>query len=240
MNSRQHVIFAGTDLSSYGVYISGSGVYNAPERSYEEIIVPGRNGTLYGDEKRMGNVEVTYPAFIHTDFDNNARALRSFLLSKVGYQRLQDTYHPDEFRQAIYHGGTEFEMTQKLDAGKFDLVFDCKPQRFLLSGEETVTFTSAGTLTNPTAFNAKPMIRAYGVGSFTIGSTTVTVASLLLGGSFTDFDCDIMEAFCGNSPRNHAVSITGTNDFPVLVPGENAISMDGITSIESRPRWFNV
>ena len=84
--SRQHVFFAGTDLADFGVYISGSGVYNAPERGYEEIIVPGKNGTLYGDEKRMGNVEVTYPAFMYADFANNARALRSFLVSAfTGY-----------------------------------------------------------------------------------------------------------------------------------------------------------
>ena len=238
--SRQHVTFAGTDLTAFGVYISGSGVYNAPERGYEEIIVPGKNGTLYGDEKRMGNVEVTYPAFMYADFANNARALRSFLLSKVGYQRLQDTYHPNEFRHAIFHGGTEFEMTSKLDAGQFDLTFDCKPQRFLLSGENTVTFTDTGTLTNPTLFNAQPMIRAYGVGSFTIAGTTVTVASVLLSSGYTDFDCELMDAYCGTSLRNHVVSITGTNDFPVLVPGENAISMTGITKLEIIPRWFNI
>ena len=35
--SRQHVTFAGTDLADFGVYISGSGVYNAPERDYRFV-----------------------------------------------------------------------------------------------------------------------------------------------------------------------------------------------------------
>ena len=103
-----------------------------------------------------------------------------------------------------------------------------------------VTFTDAGTLTNPTLFNAQPMIRAYGTGSYTIAGTTVTVVSVLLGSGYTDFDCELMDAYCGTSLRNHAVSITGTNDFPVLVPGENAISMTGITKLEIIPRWFNI
>lgn len=237
--SRQYLTFAGTNLADFGVYISGSGVYNAPEREYEEITVPGRDGTLFGNEKRLMNVELTYPAFMYANFSDNARALRSFLLSKVGYQRLADTYHPDEFRLAVFRGGTEFDMLQNLKAGNFDLTFDCKPQRFLVSGETVRTFSGSGTIENPTLFTAKPMIRVYGTGTFSIGSTEITILSVLPAG-YTDFDCELMDAFCGDTLRNFAVQIAG-NDFPSLPPGESAITLgSGITSIEITPRWFTV
>ena len=53
---RNYITFAGRDLRDFGVYISGSGIYNAPNRAYEEIEIPGRDGLLLGHEKRLGNV----------------------------------------------------------------------------------------------------------------------------------------------------------------------------------------
>ena len=237
--SRHKVNFAGTDLSTYGVYISGSGIYNAPEREYDDIIVPGRNGTLLGNEKRLANVEVTYPAFCYTNFNYFVRALKSFLLSKVGYYPLWDTYYPDEIRMACYRGGTEFDMTRRLDAGSFDLTFDCKPERYLTSGQSETTYAEGAstTINNPTPFDAKPLLRVYGTGEFTIGTVTVTVLSNL---AYTDIDCDLCDAYYGTVSRNFAIELSG-NDFPTLAPGSNAVTVGtGITSVKMVPRWYMV
>lgn len=234
---RNKITFGGTDLSTYGVYISGSNVYNSPERQYETVAIPGRHGALLTHDKRMENVELVYPAFMYANFASNMASLRAYLLSKIGYQRLEDTYHPDEYRMAFFRGPIENEMTQALDAGQFELTFEAKPQRWLKSGETQVSFTSTtNTITNPTLFPSSPLIRAYGTGSFTIGSTTVTISS---ANNYTDIDSEVMECYNGSTSRNRYVSFSGT-DFPLIQPGQQTITLDGITQVKITPRWWTV
>lgn len=234
--SRNYINFDNTDLRNYGLYISGSNVFNAPERAYDVITIPGRNGALLGSERRLENIEVRYPAFIYSDLKNNIAGLRSFLLSRVGYKRLIDTYHPSEYRLGYYAGGLEAEMTAKLDAGQFDLTFNCKPQRFLLSGDTPVTLNASGTVTNPTLFDAQPLIRVYGTGSITVNGVTITISE---ADGYTDIDCELMEAYKGNVLKNYAISLDST-DFPVLSSGSNTITLNGVTSATITPRWWTI
>lgn len=136
------LIFGGADSSTYGIYISGEGVFNAPERAVEMISIPGRNGAIALDQGRFENIEVTYPAFNYeqgmSDFSSNLAGLRSALCSKSGYQRLTDTIHPDEFRLGVYRSGLEVTPVKYNTASDFNITFDCKPQRFLTSGETEV------------------------------------------------------------------------------------------------------
>lgn len=232
---RNYLMFADTDLRDYGVYISGSGVFNAPERQYDEIAVPGRNGNILNHEKRLSNIEIKYPAFIYKDFKQNISGLKAFLISKVGYQKLIDTYNPTEYRKAYYAGGMDIEPTSKLDAGQFDLVFKCMPQRFLLSGDVATSYTASGTLNNITMFTALPLIRAYGTGSFTVNDVTVTITAADV---YTDIDCELMDAYKGVYPKNDCIQLSG-NDFPSLKPGENTITLNGVT-LDITPRWWTV
>ena len=134
--------FDGEKSTDYGVQILGEGVFNAPEREVEMINIPGRNGAFALDKGRFENIEVTYPANIiadsAADFAAAVSDLRNMLCSRRGYVRLQDDYHPDEYRMAVYKSGLEVDE-KVLRAGEFDITFDCKPQRFLTSGEEPVT-----------------------------------------------------------------------------------------------------
>lgn len=233
---RNYLTFNGTDLRDFGVYLTGSGTFNAPEREYSEITIPGRNGTLIGNEKRLANIEVTYPAFIYTNFKQQIGALRAFLLSQEGYCRLQDSYHPDEYRQALFRGPLDVEPVAKLNAGQFELVFNCRPQRFLTSGESTTTLTATGTLINPTSFDAQPLLRVYGTGSVNFGGTTITINS---ADTYTDIDCALMEAYKGSVSKNDCIELSD-NDFPVLPAGENTITLTDVTSVEITPRWWTL
>lgn len=235
---RNYFIFDNNDSRDYGVYINGGGVFNAPTRAYNPITVPGRNGDLLLDEKRYENIEVIYPAFIVRDFNDNLSDLRDMLLSVNGYARLEDSYNSDEFRLGYFSGGIEVEPTARLDAGNFELLFTCKPQRFLKSGETVTSITSSsGTISNPTEFNSKPLIRVYGYGTLTINSDVITIAS---GYNYIDIDCDIQDCYYGTTNANSKVTFQ-SNDFPVLVPGSNGISRAGnITKIEITPRWWKL
>ena len=120
---RNYLTYDGEDSRDFGVYISGSGAFNAPEKAYELVSIPGRNGDLILSQNRYQNIEVTYPAFIHKDFKTNLEDFRSMLLAKSGYQKLVDTYNPDEFRAATFGDGIEVSPVSKLNAGEVDITF---------------------------------------------------------------------------------------------------------------------
>lgn len=176
--------FGGVNSRAYGVYITGEGVFNAPERNVEMIEIPGRNGAYALDKGNFNNIEVTYPASIATDnatdFAQAVSDLRNLLCSKVGYVRLEDDYNTGEYRMAIYKSGLEVSHDM-LIAGEFDIVFECKPQRFLKSGETAISVTSGDTITNPTLFDAKPLIEIYGYGDIGINSDTLSVDNVTIG-----------------------------------------------------------
>ena len=230
--------FNGTDLADFGVHISGEGTYNAPSRSVEEQIVPGRNGTLIIDSGRWENIIVTYPAYITEDFASNMAALRDFLLSVRGYARLEDTYHPTEFRLANFSDGITVETSGRYNAqGRFDLSFNCKPQRFLKSGEIAIELTEDGAVNNQTLFEAKPLIRIYGEGTVGIGSVDVTFDGST---EYVDLDCEIQDAYYGPSNMNSSITLS-PNRFPTLPAGSTGIVLgSGITQVDITPRWFEL
>ena len=235
---RNYFTFNSNDSRNYGVYISGSGVYNAPEHVYDAIKIPGRNGDLLIDRHKFENIKVTYPAFICDDFKNKLASLRSMLLSQNGYQKLVDSYHTDEYRMAYFAGGINVKPREQNDAGEFDLTFICKPQRFLNSGDTATTITSStGTISNPTLFDSKPLIRVTGYGTLTIGSDVITIANTY---AYVDIDSELQDCYHGSDNANAQVTFQ-SNNFPVLKPGTNNIAISGnITSVKITPRWFIV
>ena len=176
--------FDGTSSRTYGVYITGEAVYNAPERAVEMITIPGRNGAFALDKGHFENIEVSYPAGIfadtEADFAQAVSDFRNFLCSKRGYCKLSDEYNSGEYRMAIYKSGLEVTPTM-LRAGEFTITFECKPQRFLTSGDTASAVTSGGTLTNPTLFPSSPLLEVSGYGDITIGGGTMTVSNAQIG-----------------------------------------------------------
>jgi phage-related protein len=231
---RNYMTIGGKSTEDFNIYISGEGTFASPERDYETVSVPGRNGYLTFDNGRFKNRSLTYPAFITRNYKQNLADLEDYLGSLRGYVRLEDTYHPDEFRMGIYKGGINPKNSAANLAGEFDLTFDVKPQRFLKEGERVITFTSDGIIKNPTYQEAKPLIRVYGTGTVGVGSTTITIYS---ANEYTDIDCETMDAYNGATNCNGNISVTNYT-FPVL-KGETGITLGGsVTKVEITPRWW--
>lgn len=234
---RNYFVLNGRDSRDFGVYISGQGTFSSPARSYNMLPVPGRNGDIVGIETRFENAELTYPAFIYSNFKQNIENFRAFLNSIFGYVKLVDSYHPDEFRMVLYPGPFEPEVVAKNNAGQFEITFNCKPQRFLTTGDTVTTLSASGTIENPTLFDAKPLLRVYGAGVLGINSDSITITS---ADGYTDIDCEMQDAFKGTANKNQYIQLSGYN-FPVLAPGVNNIALGaGITSVEITPRWWTV
>lgn len=231
-----YISFNSHKSTEYGLAISGEGSYDAPARDMTFYTIPGRNGDLIIDNGRYKNITLKYPAFFTGSFTANAAAARAWLLAPTTYVRLEDTYHTDEFRLAIFSGGAEYEPTQYNAHAATELKFNCKPQRFLKTGETAVAVSNGDTITNPTSFPALPLIEIVGTGDaiISVGGTTVTLTGLTGG---INIDCDLQDAYYGGLSANDLMS----GDFPVLQPGSNGIAISGsITSCTITPRWWRI
>ena len=242
------ITFDGINSLDYGVYVTGDAVFNAPERVVEMISVPGRNGAIAIDEGRFENITVSFPAgAFSTDQEGFAAKIAHFrneLVSRHSYKRITDTYNPDEFRMGLYRSGLEVTPAGHVNAGEFNIEFDCKPQRWLLSGETAETFTATGSITNPTLFPARPLLKVTGAGILTVGTQTMTLIERTDPASVLYIDCESQEAWemVGSAmlSRNDYVQNAGA-DFPVLSGGANDVILgSGISRVEITPRWWRI
>ena len=182
---KKNLWFGGVSAASYGIFISGEGVYSTPERAVEMVTIPGRNGALSIDQGRYENITIEYPALVHGRTQEEMRrklsAFMNAVASQHGYQRLEDTYHQEEYRLAIYQAGIAVEPIVYGRAAKFTLQFNCKPQRFLKSGEEEVAVASGSAINNPTPFDSQPLLEIKGYGEMQIGDYPIDLNGYIIG-----------------------------------------------------------
>lgn len=232
---RQELTFNGKALSDFGVWFDGSVSFGSPERDVELVEVVGRDGALSISNDRFRNIEITFPCAIRSNFITNYRNLMAFLNSSRGYCRLETTQEPNYYRLALFMNQTDPTGYKLNTHGRFDLVFQVKPQRFLKVGENWTTVSSS--LRNPTFFPSKPIIRVWGNGSLQINSITVTVANSPY--EYVDIDCELMDCYYGSNNANSYVSFS-TTDYVTLQSGVNSFVIDGFTKVEVKPRWFEI
>lgn len=203
--------FHGISAADYGVYVTDVNVFNSAERAVEFITIPGRNGSFALDHGRFENITVVYSCAIgqksDTDFATAISDFRNALASATGYQRLEDDMNPGEYRLAVFSKGVEAPTLNQKTA-TFDVEFNCKPQRYLTSGDTPVTITSGGTIINPTLFDASPTLYVDGYGTINIGDNTVTInnapyGNLLLANATTTTGAQTLDA------GNYALLNTG-------------------------------
>lgn len=227
MDNINYFSLNGHDTTEWGIGLSGTGVWDAPARKGESISVPGRNGNIWVDDGSYENILVTYPCWMPEEFDTNIDDFRAFLaLHSHDYFELRDTYHPNEFRLARYAGPFVSTPGTRNISGRFDVVFDCYPQRFLDSGASWVNIAVPNvdpsqnianllTETNPTGFDAAPVLM-------------VAVSALLPTPSYTYVDLSLRNDSQG---RYNYIQLTGvTTGKYYYIDCENFSAREGTTS----------
>lgn len=225
-----------------GVWISGVGTYDTPTRDVEYISIAGRNGVLSFDNDRFDSVTIVYPCFVPVDFETKFPMFRTRLLSKRGFNRLTDSYSPDHYRLAQVTGQITPETGAYNKSGAFEVQFLCQPQRFLKSGEDYTNMVSNDTITNPTLYPARPMLRIAmaggSSGTLTFGGQTITITDSPT--SYVYIDCERQDAYFQQTNLNPYVTLT-TGDFPLLESGNNTLTFTGgITRVAVAPRWWEI
>lgn len=219
-----------------GIYVDASLAFNKPAKDVETFRIPGRNGALVIDNGTWDNLVITYPCY--TKSVATFETIINQLGALSGYQKIECSNDSTHFRLGVPIIPQAPTIKNINTKAWFNLAFNCKPQRFLTSGETVVTKTASGSISNPTNFVSKPLIRITGTGTFTINGTAIAVASH--GQSYVDVDCEMQDCFCGSTNLNQYVSFTN-NEFPTLSPGSNSFTFGtGITQVKITPRWWEL
>lgn len=224
--------FDGVDSRTYNTYIATSNMFDAPEENVETINIPYKNTPVHitqGTFKPFSGKAVCY---IPGNMQNNIDDLRNFLKSRFASCRYTEALRPGEYRMARYKEAFEVDKSDRQTA-VFALTFECSPQRYLISGD-TPIIISSNTIINNTHMPSSPLIRAYGTGSLTIGGYTITINSV---DQYVDIDSETMQCFKGDVNCGSNVELT---EYPLLVSGENAVTLDGLSRVEITPRWWKL
>ena len=231
------IIFNNKSSADCRIQVAHPPGYAYPERDYTITHIPGRNGDIIQDNGCYKNVERTYEVSFEVpneDFATYANAVSAWLHSTTGYARLEDSYEPNYYRMATYQESNIFENLYN-QAGTATIVFECKPQRFLKTGDNTIIIQNSLTIMNPTGFEAYPLFKVTGTsGVLTVNGNSITFSSI---DDFVILDCELQDAYKENINKNSTISGT----FPVLKTGSNTISWTGdISSVTMKPRWWTI
>lgn len=232
--------FAGRASSDFGICVEHCPSFCTGSIEYEKITVPGRNGDLIAKgTRKLLNYTQSYDIWFSGKSKNtmlDAKEIAAWLLSNDGYARLEDTYDPYAYRMALFSGPFDVENWM-LKRGRATLAFDCKPQRWIKSGEQPIVVQSGQKIRNNWQ-PSLPLIRVSGTGAGTlvVGESTISITGMT--GEII-IDSDTQDAYSGTKNLNNNIVVQG--GFPVFGNGDTVVSYSGgITAVEITPRWWTL
>ena len=227
----------GIDAASAGIHLQKPIVFSEAIQNIESKTIPGRNGALIFDTGSYKNRSGSASCFcLQKDVETAISSAGRFLMGGKGYRRLEASDDPNHYWMARVVNSPQIEMRLRVLA-PFDISFDCKPQRFLKSGENAVEFTESGSISNQYGQIALPLITMYGQGegTITIGDCVVEVKEL---DEILFLDSDTQNAYNNNGNQNMNINAPV---FPTLPDGETLIAFSGgIEKVEIVPRWWEL
>lgn len=238
-NKQGLIVYGGESSTDYGIVVSEAPAFDKAKKKVRVFTVPGRNGAVVFDEGSYEDTTRNYKVWVAKDKEETlpevVDAMSSWLYSKSGYVRLEDSFEPDIFRLAYYNGGTEV-TNRMLQFGETTLPFICRAERFYKDAEQERTVSNGDKLYNPTRFESKPLIHIEGSGSVSISIQGVTMTATI--SDYINIDCDTMNAYRLPS-ENKNNTISGT--FPTIKSGTNTIATTGtVTKVTIVPRYFTI
>lgn len=248
------LIFNGKSSEDLGVVIQNTPNYSYPERDIETTHIPGRNGDIVIDNKCYKNIQRQYSLakgyFLTKGFNPNANSLVSWLTEPRGkYCRLEDDYDPDVYRLASYNEGASVinYYDQALVA---NVKFNCKPQRYLKSGEIPVQYAgNEAVIVNPTVYDSLPKIKIEGIPDdqskvylLTVldsdENETSSVNFSKVENGHLYIDSDTQNCYDDLGDINEKIGLNG-NDFPKLKPKTNKIKVASYETINGNIPQYN-
>ena len=232
----------------FGVFIVGKNVFSAPARSFEENIIPGRNGSVFVDGGNYLNIPLAFDCVMIIEPDRTAaeqmQAFKQWIYKDVAkYKPLRSSFYPLHTRMAVVN--TQLDITEENPSMQtseyalfFTVSFSCKPQMYLNTAlEPLVTSSNTITIVNNTDNTAEPYIdlifnttSAGGIGfKLTLENSfgvQIFALSASHGATHFAFDAEAHEYTCDGLKKSLS-AVSGTERlYPLLRPGENKITVE--------------
>ena len=245
-NKQGLIVYDGESSADFGMVVAEAPVFEQPTRKMTVYQVPGRSGDIVFPQDAWNDVQRKYKIWVaedsYLDLPTKVRAFTSWLNSKTGYLRLEDSFEPDVFRLAYYTGG-DYVTNDLMQYGETTLTFTCRPERFLKAGESVIDVSGSGTyaldLYNPTRFESKPLIKIFGSGKVIVGLGTYTM-NVNITSSYITLDSDTMNASKSSINMNENVS----GKYIKIPSGSSQLQImnDGgyWSQIQITPRYFTI
>lgn len=240
MSAGGYFVYAGRSSRNFGILVdSVDGLWDSPERDTEIVEIPGRHGSLTIDKGRWKNNTGAYKCGIGVDFQSQFEEFRAFFTSQIGYKRLEDSWHPNEYRLARPRAGLAPTLFKNGLTGEFEVPLDAMPQRWLKDGEKAISLTAGTTTTlrNPTYYEAQPLLTVSGNGTIRIGSASIVVA---VHSGVMVIDLALGDAYSQSGHSNYNKYLTLPDELPTLIPGSNNISIPSGMTVTITPRWWTL
>lgn len=251
------IILDGVSGAEMGLLFPSPLELSAPEPRVITKSVPGRSGDVHIFDGSYKNRTAylrgcLYQGFVNSAFD----VFNEWLFAKPGYLRLETPAEEGKFLMArVANGSTVLSRANKI--APVEIKFDCKPQRFLKTGEisQTVSKSDLGAALfhNVTKYSSKPLMKINytvktgkgyihidnGDGYETVNTVSVSTLKLANYGTSVFYDSEIDVVY---NDYNGGTSYDGVISYDrdvILSPGDNRIVLDGdIDSVEITPRWW--
>ena len=217
--------------------IAAAPVIPKPTRKTTVVQIPGTSREVVQMEDAWETYEQPYTLFVG---DGSADSIQAAIdnveavLTKKGWQQLEDDYDPNYFRLAYHKDGYQVQ-NKKTRVGLFDIAFICRAEKYLKTGNVETAITSGTNVKNETVYAAKPLIKVEcnGSGTLIVGSTTILLADLT---DYIYIDSDVQDCY-RQAAENMNSHMTG--EYPLLNPGNNVITFSGdITAVKITPRFY--
>ena len=217
--------------TEYGIHVLEQPVLTLPNERATFVDVPGRSGSLTVLEGDAVYDDLVLTAQCMVENLERYEEIASYLR---GSGRVTFANRPEGYYEARIVNQIPFEKILRGNPHRtFAVNFRCKPFWYAESAPAITVTQSGSFVTNPGNEYAEPVITVYGSGTITL-MVGMSIADLSgIAGSIT-LDTPLMEAYSGVTSMNSAMS----GEFPVLLPGANAISWTGnVTSLKVIPNW---
>jgi len=251
--------FAGASTEDIpGLSIEKKSIYGFPQRDVEKIVVPGRNGEILIDNGSYRNINVSYQCAI-TDYMVLYDISRMLTVGNQagsafqpwrGYQPLCDSYNSYE-RLAVHSSKVSMEELISGRFLRFNLVFDCKPQKFF-SRSAVIALDAPGNLTvnRPIgAVSAAPRIEIVGSGTveLVLDGQALAIHGLILppmtGGEYrwpsVVIDSEAMLA-CTYDAAGVRANLDIVQWPRFWKPASNVSASGNIARLKIYPRWWSI
>ena len=223
--------FNGVRCTEFGIHVSEQPPITFPAERSSFTDVPGRSGSLTTLEGEDVYDDLLLTA---TCFIQNSERIDEISSYLKGAGTVTFANRPEGFYYGRIVNQIPFEKILRGNPHRsFSVNFRCKPFLYL-NDSPTYSLTQSGQfLTNPGAVSSEPVITIYGSGDITL-MVGMNIVELTEVSESITIDTPLMEAYRGSTSMNRCMS----GDFPMLVPGANAISWSGnVTKVTIQPNW---